>query len=218
MNRGLSGRLAAATIGSPLTPLFLLAALCMGLLALMAIPREEEPQISVPMVDIQVAAPGLAAADAAELVAKPLEAIVNSIDGVDHVYTQVEDDQVLVTARFRVGEDPDDAAVRAHEKIRANYDRIPVGIPEPIIVTRRPRSARVPRSGRTRSAFTGITSAPKERIRITSWRGSGKIERPSSAAPAGAAGRTRAAAMGSTTVGKSDLRGFICLSGDRRKR
>ncbi|MBC7168389.1 efflux RND transporter permease subunit, partial [Phenylobacterium sp.] len=134
MKLGLSGRLTQATLHSPLTPLFLLAAIAMGLLALMSIPREEEPQISVPMVDIMVAAPGLRAPDAAELVAKPLETIVQSIDAVDHVYTQVEDDQVLVTARFEVGEDPDDAAVRVHEKVRANYDRIPVGIPEPMIV------------------------------------------------------------------------------------
>ena len=136
MNLGLSGRLTRATIHSPLTPLFLLAAIAVGLLALASIPREEEPQISVPMVDIMVAAPGLSAPDAAELVGKPLETIVKSIDAVDHVYTQAEDDQVLVTARFDVGEDPDDAAVRVHEKIRANYDRIPAGVSEPMIVTR----------------------------------------------------------------------------------
>src|SRR5690606_24969142 len=67
---------------------------------------------------------------------KPLEAIVRSIDGVEHVYTQVQDDQVMVTARFVVGSDPDDAAVRVHEKVRANYDAIPVGVSEPQIVTR----------------------------------------------------------------------------------
>ncbi|MDP1875755.1 efflux RND transporter permease subunit [Phenylobacterium sp.] len=136
MNLGISGRLTQATIHSPLTPLALLAAIAVGLMALISIPREEEPQISVPMVDIMVATPGLRAADAAELVAKPLETIVKSIDTVDHVYTQVQDDQVLVTARFDVGEAPEDAAVRVHEKVRANYDQIPVGIPEPMIVTR----------------------------------------------------------------------------------
>ncbi|MDP1630480.1 MAG: efflux RND transporter permease subunit [Caulobacter sp.] len=136
MKLGISGRLAQASINSPLTPLFLLAAILVGLLAVFTIAREEEPQISVPMVDIMVAAPGLRATDAAELIAKPLEAIVKSIDGVDHVYTQANDDQVMVTARFKVGEDPDNAAVRVHEKIRANIDRIPVGIPEPKIVTR----------------------------------------------------------------------------------
>ena len=136
MNLGLSGRLTQLTIRSPLTPLFLLAALAVGLLALFVIPREEEPQISVPMVDITVRADGLKAPDAVELVTKPLEAIVKAIDGVEHVYSQTVDDRVMVTARFFVGTRADDAILRVHEKIRANYDRIPVGIPEPLIVGR----------------------------------------------------------------------------------
>jgi multidrug efflux pump subunit AcrB len=136
VNLGLSGRLTQATIRSPLTPLFLLAALAMGLVALLVIPREEEPQISVPMVDISVRADGLKAPDAAELVTKPLEAIVKGIDGVEHVYSQTQDDRVMVTARFLVGTTAEDAILRVHEKIRANYDRIPIGIPEPLIVGR----------------------------------------------------------------------------------
>ncbi|MFZ5669515.1 MAG: efflux RND transporter permease subunit [Pseudomonadota bacterium] len=136
MKLGLSGRLTAASIRSPLTPLALLAAIAMGLLALVSIPREEEPQISVPMVDVMVAAPGLAAPDAAELVAKPLEVIVKAIPDVDHVYSFVEDDQVMVVARFKVGSDQDDAVLRVHEKIRANIGRIPVGVPEPVIQVR----------------------------------------------------------------------------------
>ena len=136
MNLGISGRLTRATITSPLTPLFLLASIAVGLLALMAIPREEEPQISVPMVDIQVMAPGLAAPDAIELVGIPLETIVKSVDGVEHVYTQAEDDGVMVTARFLVGSDPEDAAIRINEKLQANWDRIPVGIPDPKVTVR----------------------------------------------------------------------------------
>jgi multidrug efflux pump subunit AcrB len=136
VNLGLSGRLTRATIVSPLTPLFLLAALAVGLLALLTIAREEEPQISVPMVDIRVNADGLKAPDAVELVTKPLEAIVKGIDGVEHVYSQTVDDRVMVTARFLVGTKADDAILRVHEKIRANFDRIPVGIPEPLIVGR----------------------------------------------------------------------------------
>jgi multidrug efflux pump subunit AcrB len=136
MSLGLSGRLAAATARSPLTPLFLFAALALGLIATLTIPREEEPQISVPMVDIQVDASGLKAPDAVELVTKPLEAIVKGIDGVEHVYSQTRDDRVVVTARFLVGTSADDAILRVHEKIRANYDRIPIGIPEPLIVGR----------------------------------------------------------------------------------
>jgi multidrug efflux pump subunit AcrB len=133
---GLSGRLTQATIRSPLTPLFLLAALAVGLVALLTIAREEEPQISVPMVDMRVNADGLKAPDAVELVTKPLEAIIKGIDGVEHVYSQTVDDRVMVTARFLVGTKADDAILRVHEKIRANFDRIPVGIPEPLIVGR----------------------------------------------------------------------------------
>jgi multidrug efflux pump subunit AcrB len=133
---GLSGRLVQVTIRSPLTPLFLLAALAIGLIALTTIAREEEPQISVPMVDIRVNADGLKAPDAVELVTRPLEAIIKGIDGIEHVYSQTVDDRVMVTARFLVGTKADDAILRVHEKIRANIDRIPVGIPEPLIVGR----------------------------------------------------------------------------------
>ena len=83
MNLGVSGRLTRATIASPLTPLFLLAAIAVGLLALLSIPREEEPQISVPMVDILVTANGYKADDAVELIAKPLEDIVRTSEGKD---------------------------------------------------------------------------------------------------------------------------------------
>ena len=136
MTLGISGSLTKGTIRSPLTPLFLLTALALGLLALFTIPREEEPQISVPLVDISVRADGLRAPDAVELITKPLETIVKGVEGVEHVYSQTEDDRVLVTARFLVGTDPDDAIVRIQQEIRANYDRIPVGVPEPQIVAR----------------------------------------------------------------------------------
>src|SRR5487761_2761351 len=148
---GLSGRLTQATIRSPQTPLFLLAALAVGLIALMTIAREEEPQISVPMVDIRVNADGLKAPDAVELVTKPLEAIIKGIDGVEHVYSQTVDDRVMVTARFLVGTKSDDAILRVHAKLRANFDRIPVGIPEPLIVGR----------GINDVAVTTLTLSPK---------------------------------------------------------
>ena len=133
---GIAGRLTRSFIQSPLTPLFLLAALAVGLVALLTLPREEEPQISVPMVDIFVEANGLKAEDAVKLVTEPLETIVKSIDGVEHVYSQTRDDKVMVTARFLVGTSSDAAILRVHEKLRANMDRIPKGIPEPLIVGR----------------------------------------------------------------------------------
>ncbi|ODT31574.1 MAG: multidrug transporter AcrB [Kaistia sp. SCN 65-12] len=136
MKLGIAGGLTRAFIASPLTPLFLLAALALGLVALVTLPREEEPQISVPMVDIHVSANGLKAEDAVKLVTEPLETIVKSIDGVEHVYSQTGDDGALVTARFEVGTSPDTAVLRIHDKVGANMDRIPVGVPEPLIVGR----------------------------------------------------------------------------------
>jgi multidrug efflux pump subunit AcrB len=88
------------------------------------------------MVDIRVAAPGLSAADSVELAGKPLEQIVKSIDGVEHVYTQAQDNGVMVTARFNVGQDPEAAATRVDEKIKANIDKIPAGVQPPQITVR----------------------------------------------------------------------------------
>ena len=151
MKLGISGNLTKTFIASPLTPLLLLSALMLGGIALMELPREEEPQISVPMVDIQVRADGLKAQDAARLVTEPLETIVKAINGVEHVYSQTQDDQVLVTARFLVGTKSDEAILRVHEKVRANMDRIPIGIPEPLIVGR----------GIDDVAIVSLTLAPK---------------------------------------------------------
>jgi len=132
MKLGLSGALTRRFINSPLTPLLLLAALAAGAIALVSLPREEEPQISVPMVDIMVTTNGYKAQDAVELVTRPLEDIVKGIDGVEHVYSTTNDDSVLVTARFLVGTDQDVATLRVHEKIRANIGDLPKGIPEPL--------------------------------------------------------------------------------------
>ncbi len=136
MKLGIAGALTRGFIASPLTPLLLIVSFAFGLIALVTLPREEEPQISVPMVDIHVRADGLKAEDAVKLVTEPLETIVKSIDGVEHVYSQTKDDGAMVTARFIVGTSADSAILRVHEKIRANLNRIPVGIPEPLIVGR----------------------------------------------------------------------------------
>ncbi|MCE8510792.1 efflux RND transporter permease subunit [Ruegeria pomeroyi] len=133
---GIAGGLTRGFIGSALTPLMILAALAMGLVALISLPREEEPQISVPLVDIHIQAPGLKAEDAVKLVTEPMETIVKAIGDVDHVYSQTGDDYAMVTARFLVGTPADTAILRVHDKVRANMDRIPVGIGEPLIVGR----------------------------------------------------------------------------------
>ena len=133
---GIAGGLTRQFIASALTPLFILAALAAGLVALVSLPREEEPQISVPLVDIHVQAQGLKAEDAVKLVTEPLEVIVKGINDVEHVYSSTRDDAAMVTARFEVGTRSEDAILRVHDKVRANIDRIPVGIPEPLIVGR----------------------------------------------------------------------------------
>ncbi|MBN2906596.1 MAG: efflux RND transporter permease subunit [Rhodobacteraceae bacterium] len=149
---GIAGNLTRGFITSPLTPLLLLAALAMGMIALISLPREEEPQISVPLVDIHVQADGLRAEDAVKLITEPLETIVKAIDEVEHVYSQTADDQVMVTARFKVGLSQDTAILRVRDKILANLDRIPVGIPQPIVVGR----------GINDVAIVALTFAPVE--------------------------------------------------------
>jgi multidrug efflux pump subunit AcrB len=151
MKLGLSGILTRSFIASPLTPLLLLAALIVGTLALFALPREEEPQISVPMVDVLVTANGYKAGDAIELITKPLEDILKGINGVEHVYSRTQDDAVVATARFYVGTDEDTALLRVHEKIRANIADLPKGIPEPLIIGR----------GINDVAIVTLTLAPK---------------------------------------------------------
>ena len=148
---GIAGRLTRSFIASPLTPLFLLAAFAVGLIALASLPREEEPQISVPLVDIHVQAAGLKAEDAVKLITEPLENIVKGIDQVEHVYSSTRDNQVMVTARFLVGVDAETAILRVYDKLRANMDRIPVGIPDPLVVGR----------GINDVAIVTLTFAPK---------------------------------------------------------
>ncbi len=155
---GIAGHLTRNFITSPLTPLFLIAAFAFGLIALLTLPREEEPQISVPMVDILVRADGLKADDAVKLITEPLETIIKGIDGVEHVYSNTLDDQVMVTARFFVGTSADTAVLRVHDKVRANITRIPVGVPEPVIIGR----------GIDDVAIVALTLSPKPGADVTS--------------------------------------------------
>jgi multidrug efflux pump subunit AcrB len=133
---GLSGLLTRTFIASPLTPLFLLAAFAFGLVALAALPREEEPQISVPMVDIFVNVDGKSADEAVKLITEPLETLIRSVNGVEHVYSNTQDNRVVVTARFFVGTKSDDAILRVRDKILANIGQKPLLIPEPLIIGR----------------------------------------------------------------------------------
>jgi multidrug efflux pump subunit AcrB len=130
---GIAGRLAATFIDSPVSPLLMMAALAIGLLGLMFTPRQEDPQISVPMVDILVQYPGASATQVASLVTEPLERIMHEIPGVRHVYSATERGRAMVTVRFRVGEQLGPSIVKVHDKLQSNLDKIPPGVAMPLV-------------------------------------------------------------------------------------
>src|SRR5688572_3628521 len=134
---GVAGRMAAAFIHSKLTPLFILTSMALGALAMVALPREEEPQIIVPMVDVFVEMPGGTPADVEQRVTRPLEQLLWEVPGVEYVYSTSSPGQSLVVVRFKVDEPQEAALVRLNQKLAANADRIPPGVIGPIV---KPRS------------------------------------------------------------------------------
>jgi multidrug efflux pump subunit AcrB len=130
---GMAGRMACTFIDSPITPLMMLAALFIGLLGLMFTPRQEDPEISVPMVDLFVQYPGASAAQVSSLVTEPLERIMAQIPGVKHVYSASQRGQAIVTVRFKVGEPLGPSIVKVHDKLQSNMDKIPPGVSMPLV-------------------------------------------------------------------------------------
>lgn len=130
---GLAGNLAKGFINSPLSPLLLFACLALGILGLISTPRQEDPQISVPMVDIFFSYPGASADQVASLATDPLERLMSEIQGVDHVYSMSQRDGAMVTVQFDVGEEMGPSLVKLNDKIQSNLDRIPPGVSQPLI-------------------------------------------------------------------------------------
>ena len=120
-----TARIVKVFLTSQLSVLFIIAALLGGLFALMVTPREEEPQIVVPVADILVEAPGATAAEVEKLVAKPLEHLHWEIDGVEDVYTFSRPGNAVATVRFFVGEDREKSLIKLYNKMMSNQDRIP---------------------------------------------------------------------------------------------
>ena len=131
---GLAGKTARAFIHSPLSPLLFLAMLAMGILGLMATPRQEDPQISVPLVDIFLAYPGASAEQVAAMAVDPLERIMSEIPGVKHVYSASMRGQGIVTVRFKVGEQTGPSLVKVHDKLASHLDKMPAGVQMPPLV------------------------------------------------------------------------------------
>jgi hypothetical protein len=133
---GLAGRLAHAFLNSKLTPLFIAASLALGIFAVAIIPREEEPQILVPMLDITTAMPGASPAEVEERVTLPIENLVHQISGVEYVYSTSSPGQSLVIVRFLVGTPQEDALIKVYSKLYSNFDRMPPGVSQPLIKAR----------------------------------------------------------------------------------
>jgi len=134
---GMAGRIARMFIDSRLTPLIVVASLLLGLLAIAATPREEEPQIIVPMMDVFVQMPGASVREVEERVTIPMEKKLMDIPGVEYVYSTSSPGQSFAVVRFKVGEDEEKSIVRLYNKMYSNFDIIPPGASTPLI---KPRS------------------------------------------------------------------------------
>src|SRR5690349_7540116 len=130
---GIAGRIAKGFLRSKLTPLVTFASLVVGGIALIATPREEEPQISVPMIDVTIALPGAHPAEVEQLLTRPAEKLMWEIPGVEHVYSVAGDGWTMLTVRFTVGEDQDRSVNAVHTKLASVADQAPPGTLPPLV-------------------------------------------------------------------------------------
>ncbi len=134
---GPAGRFARVWIDSKLTPLVMAASLFMGAFAVWKLPREEEPQIIVPMIDVFVRMPGASAREVEERVTKPMEKLLWEVPGVEYIYSTSSPGISMAVVRFLVGQDEEKSIVRLNQKLSANFDLIPPGASQPLV---KPRS------------------------------------------------------------------------------
>src|SRR5450759_2508889 len=130
---GLAGRVARTFINSKLTPLVIILSVLLGVASIVLLPREEEPQIKVPMVDVMVAMPGFSAKEVEERATRPMEKLLWEIPGVEYIYSTSRPGESLVIVRFKVGEDMERSIVKLNHKLQSNFDRIPHGVSTPLI-------------------------------------------------------------------------------------
>jgi multidrug efflux pump subunit AcrB len=135
--RGIAGRIAAAFIDSRLTPVVVIASIGLGVLAVVALPREEEPQIVVPLIDVFVQMPGASPSEVEQRVTRPLEKLLWEVPGIEYLYSTSSPGRSMVIARFYVGQAEEPAIVRLNQKMAANMDLLPPGVSPPLV---KPRS------------------------------------------------------------------------------
>ena len=136
MKEGLAGKIAKAFIGSKLTVLLMIVFMVIGVYSSFLIPREEEPQIDVPMADIFVGYPGASPTEVESRVTKPLEKLISNIKGVEYVYSTSMEEQGMVIVQFYVGEDIERSFVKLQNEINKHMDEMPQGVTYPLIKTR----------------------------------------------------------------------------------
>ena len=136
MKEGLAGKIAKAFIGSKLTVLLMIVFMVIGVYSSFLIPREEEPQIDVPMADIFVGYPGASPTEVESRVTKPLEKLISNIKGVEYVYSTSMEGQGMVIVQFYVGEDIERSFVKLQNEINKHMDEMPQGVTFPLIKTR----------------------------------------------------------------------------------
>lgn len=136
MEKGLSGNIAKAFLRSKLTILLMIAFLLIGGYSTLLIPREEEPQIQVPMADIFLGYPGAEPREVETKVAAPLEKIISNVKGVEYVYSTSMKGQAMIIVQFYVGEDVERSLVKLYSELMKNMDKMPPGITMPLIKTR----------------------------------------------------------------------------------
>ena len=121
-------RIVEVFLRGDVTILLVVVSLALGIASLILTPREEEPQIVVPLADVLVSAPGLSAQEVEQQVTNRLEKLLYQIDGVEYVYSMSRAGQSIVTVRFYVGEDREDSLVKLYNKINSNIDLVPTGV------------------------------------------------------------------------------------------
>ncbi|MAO09109.1 MAG: multidrug transporter AcrB, partial [Alteromonas sp.] len=136
MKEGLAGKIAKAFIGSKLTVLLMVVFMVIGVYSSFLIPREEEPQIDVPMADIFVGYPGASPTEVESRVIKPLEKLISNIPGVEYVYSTSMKEQGMVIVQFYVGEDIERSFVKLYNEINKHMDQMPQGVTFPLVKTR----------------------------------------------------------------------------------
>jgi multidrug efflux pump subunit AcrB len=136
MQEGLSGKIAHFFINSKLTILLMVALMVIGVYSSFLIPREEEPQINVPMADVMIGYPGASPAEVESRVIKPLEKVISNIKGVEHIHSMAMNGQAMMVVQFYVGQDIERSYVKLYDELMKNQRMFPQGVMQPMVKTR----------------------------------------------------------------------------------